>query len=352
MCALVVVSKTNAGANWVTRMSNYFKNSHLRRREDKSFIPESIQPFRMAAFVAGAYFFFSIVYIFVSSHVAASSVISKEQLEFIELYKGSVFVLITALLLFAALFFLFQRLQRKERDAEKQRDAIVDAGKQAMAGLFAASIAHDLNNILTVSQFAIEKLSESKDLIASHGKHLDNLQRVNTQIRDYARRLADASGRHLSSEIHQTDIVSAIVVALRLARTHKKVKHCSIKSNLPVKSLAAVDASILHRALLNIIVNAAEATGANGRIQVNLSGDEENIRIEVNDDGPGIPPEEHSRVLEPFYTTKPDGTGLGLLSIKYCAEVHGGTFGIGTSLLGGACVFMALPRRPPTAATK
>ena len=70
-----------------------------------AFIPESIKPFRLAALVAGAYFLFSIIYIFVSSHIAASSVISKEQLEYVELYKGSLFVLLTALLIFAALFF-------------------------------------------------------------------------------------------------------------------------------------------------------------------------------------------------------------------------------------------------------
>ncbi len=326
-------------------MSKKTKIASIRLLEDRSFIPESIKPFRMAALVAGVYFFFSIIYIFVSSHVAASSVISKEQLEYIELYKGSLFVLTTALLIFAALFFLFQRLQRKERTVVGQRDAIVAAGKQAMAGIFASSIAHDLNNILTVSQFAIEKLAQSQELKRSDMKHIDNLQSVNNQIRDYAKRLADASGKHLSSEIHKTNIVSAVAVALKLAMTHKKVKRCSIKSDLPEKSYAEVDESILHRALLNLIVNSAEATGEQGQILVKVSGDNDNIRIEVNDDGPGIPPEERNRVLEAFYTTKPDGTGLGLLSIRYCAEVHGGEFGIDTSFLGGACVYLVLPRR-------
>ncbi|WP_372683884.1 sensor histidine kinase, partial [Desulfosarcina sp.] len=268
-----------------------------------------------------------------------------EQLQYVELYKGSLFVMLTALLIFAALFFLFQRLQRKERDGQKQRDAIMAAGKQAMAGLFASSIAHDLNNILTVSQFAIEKLSQSKELKASDMVHVDNLQSVNNQVQDYAKRLADVSGKHQSSEIHKTNMVSAVAVAMKLARTHKTVKRCSIKSELPEMSYAAVDESILLRGLLNLIVNAAEATGERGQILVKLSGDDEHIRLEVNDDGPGIPSEERNRVLEAFYTTKPDGTGLGLLSMRYCAEVHGGTFGIETSFLGGACVYIVLPRR-------
>ena len=329
-------------------MSEKIKIGSLRLLEERALIPDAIKPFRMAALVAGAYFLFSIVYIFVSSKIAASSVISKEQLEYVELYKGSLFVLLTALLIFAALFFLFRRLQLKERDGEKQREAIMAAGKQAMAGLFASSIAHDLNNILTVSQFAIEKLSQGEALSASDRTHVDNLHRVNDQIREYAKRLADVSGKHLSSEIHKTDVVSAVAVAIKLARTHKTVKRCSINSELPEKSHAPVDESILHRALLNLIVNAAEATGGRGQILVKLSGDDESVRLEVNDDGPGILPEERNRVLEAFYTTKPDGTGLGLLSMRYCAEVHGGAFGIETSLLGGACVYIVLPRRRST----
>ncbi len=328
-------------------MSKKVKFGSLRLLEERALIPEAIRPFRMAALVAGGYFLFSIIYIFVSSNLAASRVISKEQLAYIELYKGSVFVLLTALLIFAALFFLFRRLQRKERDGEKQRDAIMAAGKQAMAGLFASSIAHDLNNILMVSQFAIEKLSQGEELSASDRAHVDNLQRVNDQIREYAKRLADVSGKHLPSEILTTDVVSAVAVAIKLARTHKTVKRCSIESELPEKSHAAVDESILHRALLNLIVNAAEATGGRGQVLVKLSGDEEHVRLEVNDDGPGIPPEERNRVLQAFYTTKPDGSGLGLLSMRYCADVHGGAFGIETSPLGGACVYIVLPRRRP-----
>lgn len=330
-------------------MSKTIKKGSSRLLEYEIFTLESIKPIRMAALVAGAYFFFSLIYIFVSSHIAASSVISKEQLEYIELYKGSLFVLITALFLFAALFFLFQRLHHRERELEKQRDAIVAAGKQAVAGLFASSIAHDLNNILTVSQFAIGKLYQTKELNVAQKEYVDSLQQVNNQIRDYASRLADVSGKHLLSRIHPTDITAAVAVALKLASTHFKVKRCSIESDLPDKSFAAIDESLLHRALLNLMVNSAEATGGRGRILVKLSEDAENIRLEVHDNGPGIPIEERRRVHEAFYTTKPDGTGLGLLSIRYCADAHGGSFGMESSPLGGACVFIVLPRRKSTA---
>jgi signal transduction histidine kinase len=96
--------------------------------------------------------------------------------------------------------------------------------------------------------------------------------------------------------------------------------------------------------LLNIIINAADAVGGSGRIMVKLSDNPERIRLEVHDNGPGIPEQVRDRVLEPFYTTKPYGSGLGLLSVRHCAEVHRGAFGIESSPLGGTCVFMDFPR--------
>lgn len=304
-----------------------------------------IKPFGIAIIVSGIYFLFSIIYIYVSTQFAASSVLSKEQLEQIELYKGFLFVLVTAVFLFFVLFFLFKRLNRKEQDIEKQRNTIVAASNQAAAGLFASSIAHDLNNILTVSQFSIDQLSESQELSPAHKKHVERLVQTNNQIRDFTRRLSDVSGRHLSSGIHKIDVVSAIAAAINLASTHKKMKRCSIERDLPAKCFAVFDESILHRALLNLLLNAADANKGRGKVFVKLSEDEETIKIEVHDEGPGISPEEKNRILEPFYTTKSDGSGLGLLSVRYCTEIHNGTLNIEKSHLGGACICMVMPRK-------
>ncbi|HSO20802.1 MAG TPA: HAMP domain-containing sensor histidine kinase [Desulfosarcina sp.] len=278
--------------------------------------------------IAGLYFIAGSIYIYVSSHFAASSVMSKEQLEFVEVYKGFLFILATASILFAALMVLFRRLNRKEVEIQKQRDAIVAAGRQAMAGLFASSIAHDLNNLLTVGHFNIDMLERSGNIQAPEMKHLDNLRRVHDEIQNYADRLADISGRHLLSGLHRADMSSTVVSAMQLAASHAKVKKCSVKVDVPATASAKIDASLLTRALINAVVNAAEAVNGNGRVLVKLLQTGQDIRLEVHDNGPGILPEDRLRVLEPFYSTKADGTGLGLLSIRYCAEVHKGAFGI------------------------
>jgi two-component system NtrC family sensor kinase len=95
--------------------------------------------------------------------------------------------------------------------------------------------------------------------------------------------------------------------------------------------------------LINLVLNAAEATGPGGRIDVRLTGDGAEARLEVHDDGPGIPEERRPGIFEAFETTKPDGTGLGLFSVQHIAEVHGGRAEALASELGGACFRVSLP---------
>lgn len=305
----------------------------------------NIRPFRLAALVAGVYLVFGITYIFVSSHIASVSVLSKAQLETVETYKGAAFIVITAILLFVMLAVLLQGLQRREEAVARQRDAIAAAAEQAVAGLFASSVAHDLNNILTVSFNAVERLLRSRALAEPERHLVDQLRYVNEQIRGFADNLSDVSGKHLSSGIRRLDLTALVGDSIKLSMTHNKVKRCRIDSDLQPHCMADIDAALLQRALLNLIVNAADATRGRGRIKVVLTRTSSDCRIDVHDNGPGIPETVRFRVLEPFYTTKDDGSGLGLLSVKHCAEIHNGRLEIESSPLGGTCFCMILPER-------
>ncbi|XPS86624.1 two component system sensor histidine kinase [Desulfosarcina variabilis str. Montpellier] len=312
--------------------------------QDHSVYAGIFKPFRISVLIAILYLIFGVFYIYVSSHIAALAVVSKEQLESIELIKGYIFILVTATFLFLTLFWLLQRLHRKERELVKQREAIAAAGKQAIAGLFASSIAHDLNNILSVSYFNLDILSESTDIDSSNKHHVDNLRRVTNEIQQYTNRLTDISGKHILSGIRKTNISATVSSTVKLSSNHSKVKRCSINTDIPSSITGEIDESLVTRALINAIVNAAEATNEKSQILVRLNQDKNGIRIEIHDNGPGISPKDRARVLEPFYSTKTDGTGLGLLSIRYCTEVHKGSFGIEKSYLGGACIFMVFPQ--------
>jgi len=303
-----------------------------------------IRPLRVAVIVACLYGFLGVLYIIISTHMAASASLTADQLKRIEWFKGSLFVVSTSAFLFITVYSLLHRLRRKEQEVDAQRATVMIAGKKAMAGLFAASVAHDLSNLLMMSQNSIDELSVHTEQGAMREMHLRNLQKVHDQIWAYTRRLANTSGKNLLGGIKNSDVASAVRDAVELAKTHKMVKYCAITSTLPEACHAVADTSLLHGALLNLLINAAEAMDGRGRIDVGLQEHDGIIRIEVNDDGPGIPEEDRARVLGDFYTTKPDGSGLGLLAVRYFAEAHGGTFGIEKAELGGACVFMTFKR--------
>ena len=80
----------------------------------------------------------------------------------------------------------------------------------------------------------------------------------------------------------------------------------------------------LHQIAGNLVRNAAEAAGQGGHVRIALSSSPGAARVEVSDDGPGIPPEAKGRLFEPFFTTKSTGTGLGLAVSQALAHAHGG----------------------------
>jgi len=99
----------------------------------------------------------------------------------------------------------------------------------------------------------------------------------------------------------------------------------------------------LRRALSNLLRNAAEAMEGRGAIDVRVTGDGRGMAITIADHGPGIPQELRQRVFEPYFTTKRDGTGLGLALVRQTLEAHGGTITAGETPGGGATFVIVFP---------
>jgi PAS domain S-box-containing protein len=115
------------------------------------------------------------------------------------------------------------------------------------------------------------------------------------------------------------------------------------------------DAELMRAALLNLLLNAAQAVGDRGTIQVRTTVSSEVAVIEIRDNGPGIPASLQERVLEPFFTTKARGGGLGLPIAKRSAELHGGSLALSSPETGGTVATLTLPlpaaRRPASVRT-
>jgi PAS domain S-box-containing protein len=107
------------------------------------------------------------------------------------------------------------------------------------------------------------------------------------------------------------------------------------------------DAEMLRATLLNLLINAAQAMSGRGRIAVTLAdAGAGRASIAIRDSGPGIPEDLRAQVLEPFFTTKARGGGLGLPIARRTAELHGGTLSIDCPAEGGTVVTVTLPLRP------
>ena len=99
--------------------------------------------------------------------------------------------------------------------------------------------------------------------------------------------------------------------------------------------------------LLNLLLNAVDAAGPNGRVRVVLRSDERQLELRIYDTGPGPPQEIARRLFEPFATGKPEGIGLGLTVARQIAEAHGGSLGFEAD--GGTCFKLVLPLGQPAA---
>jgi signal transduction histidine kinase len=111
----------------------------------------------------------------------------------------------------------------------------------------------------------------------------------------------------------------------------------------------------LRRAFANLYRNAAEAMQGHGVIDVTVTheddGDRGGLVVTIADHGPGIPADLRQRVFEPYFTTKSDGTGLGLALVRITLEAHGGSISVDETPGGGATfsIVFALPPSPALA---
>ena len=116
----------------------------------------------------------------------------------------------------------------------------------------------------------------------------------------------------------------------------------------PETAPAALDRTMLHRVLSNLVANAAQATvgdegDGEGQVRLSMRQDADHWLVDVDDDGPGIPSQMRQTIFNPYMTTKREGTGLGLTIVKKVVIDHGGSIEVDRSPLGGARFRLRLP---------
>lgn len=301
-------------------------------------------PLRTAAALSLGYVLVCSAYIWLSGNLAAHLAHSVSELQKIELLKGFGFVVVTGLVFFSFSLVLLRRITLSETVILRQKDALMESERRATAGFMASSVAHDINNVLTVLDAHASELSE---LCGSQGKYAEaatGLSRGIQELHDLAKGLIDIGREGVPGKSCAISLNDLVEEAVRQYARHERVRgrHVDVlKTEVPL--VVSGNPHLLRRMVLNLLLNAAEATPSSGTIRFRLGKEDGRAVLEVHDNGPGVALGDRERIFNPFYTTKPNGSGLGLLSVRACAETYGGSVHVQKSDLGGACFRVVLP---------
>lgn len=227
---------------------------------------------------------------------------------------------------------------------------VVRAEKMATLGLLSAGIAHEVGNPLAAIVGLLELLDEPDLLDADEAA--DTRRRIRNEVEriDGIVRELLTFARSPDDNPAVADLRPAIETALRLCSHHPRSRGLRIVQELPPDSIQALHVEgRLVQVLLNLLVNAADASSGGGTVKLVVTEAPDGVTIAVEDTGPGVPPAMRERVFEAFYTTKApgQGTGLGLAMCRRLVDAWGGRVWIESSTLGGARVAVWLPTVAP-----
>ncbi|MDK1031505.1 MAG: ATP-binding protein, partial [Planctomycetia bacterium] len=240
------------------------------------------------------------------------------------------------------LHFAFDITERKRMDAE-----LMQAEKLAAMGTMIAGVAHELNNPLASVVGIGQLLAEKEKNLSPQGREgVRIILDAANQCRHVVQNLTTFAKKE-KPEKKTVDIKEILHAGVDLMRPVLKTDRIEIQEDYPRTPLwARVSPQAIEQVVVNIITNAAEAMRPNGpggilKIRARVAGG--NIRVEMEDNGPGI--DEPERIFEPFYSTKDwgKGTGLGLSVSHNIVAAHGGTLTAANTHTGAMFKIM-LPR--------
>lgn len=215
------------------------------------------------------------------------------------------------------------RLTRTLGDLHAARESLVREEKLSAIGRLASGIAHEIRNPVAMIMSALSMASdpaipprEREEMFAIANRQAGRLGSLATDFLTYARPVVPRRGPVLVG-----DLLAATEGAARALATSRGI---AVECELGEDRSILVDSSQVEGALLNLALNAAEATPEAGTIRIAARIFEDRVEIDVENSGDAIPDEYLERIFEPFFTTKSTGTGLGLAIARAVANSHGG----------------------------
>ncbi|MFK7737194.1 MAG: sensor histidine kinase [Pirellulaceae bacterium] len=236
----------------------------------------------------------------------------------------------------------------QQREIDHLRSEVEKLRRMAMIGELASTTTHEFNNLMmTILNFA--KMGQRNQETAARDKAFDRILKASEKATKVTGTvLAMSRGRSASKEpVALKSLIEDTVVLLE--REYRKYR---VHLELNLQETATVDgmADELQRLIVNLLVNARQATPEGGQVRVSLVQEDGLVRLSVRDNGSGIAPDVLPRIFDPFFSTKagPDesgkgGTGVGLASCKEIIEAHEGRIRVESSVGKGTDFIIRLP---------
>ena len=241
-------------------------------------------------------------------------------------------------------------LEESYKKLQAQSDRIIAIEEQlrrserlSTLGEMAAVLAHEIRNPLGSIRGTAEILRD--DYRPGDPKHefieiqIKETERLNHVVEDFLR-----LSRQQPLELHDCSLAEELETIVTLVARDAQDRGVTLRLE-PVTGQTTIwgDGEKLRQAFLNIVINALQATPSGGKVNISVDAQESGLDVRFRDSGPGITPENMQRIYEPFFTTKADGTGLGLVVTRKIIEAHGGSLHIESEAGSGTTVSVRLP---------
>jgi len=238
----------------------------------------------------------------------------------------------------------YERLEDNYRQLAEARDRLLRSERLAAIGSMAAHVAHEIRNpLVTIGGFARSIVRQTDPHTECHqsatiiAEEVARLEKILANVMDFTR-----PSFPKKVPAHINEIVRAACDFLKGQLEEKKIElELTLAGDLPV---LMIDPDQMRQVLLNLIKNAMESLHSGGIIEIETAQQRDYVRISIKDNGPGIPAELLENMFNPFFTTKPDGTGLGLAVTRKIVEDHGGEIIVKSTAGEGSTFTVLLPK--------
>ncbi len=264
------------------------------------------------------------------------------------LIPGTLLIVTTVLLTTGK---LVKRLEAKRRDLSLLTRQFEHAGKAAAAGQLARGaleeISDSLANIHAASQWVRELFRQGTAGLPAAEEIVETLAQIDAEVHRGER--AVRSGLELSRpaagpvriELNVPQLIDELIGLMRRELHFRRIR--VTRPGPDPGAVVRTEPDDLRQVLQNLISNAAAAAGEGGEIEIGASIAGDRLRLEVADNGPGIPEKDFEKIFEPLYTTRPDGLGLGLGISRTIVARLGGTLSVRNVPGRGAAFTVDLP---------